>query len=145
VIPAALPVAQVEPVTMEHIQMSLTKELKVADYEPITDSKNVEKFVKDYFADAPILANIAKCESRYRQYDKSGNVLRGEQNRYDVGVMQINELYHLEDSKELGLDIHSLEGNVAFARHLYEKSGAKPWMASSPCWAKFNHIEIALR
>ncbi len=113
------------------------------DSEPINVNKNVERFVTEYFKDTPILANIAKCESRYRQYDSKGNVLRGVENRYDVGVMQINEMYHLEASKKLGLDIYTIEGNVAYARHIYEKSGAKPWMSSSPCWAKFTEKEIA--
>jgi hypothetical protein len=112
------------------------KEIKSVDYQPITDSANVERFISDYFADIPQLQKIAKCESRLRQYTKSGNVLRGEVNRFDVGVMQINELYHAEDAKELGINIYSIDGNVAFARHLYEKYGSKPWNSSSKCWNK---------
>ena len=120
-----------------------TKDIQVKDYEPITDSKNVARYVSDYFQDIPILARIAECESQNRQYDKNGEVLRGEQNRFDVGVMQINEKYHLDDSKSIGLDIYKIEGNVAFARHIYEKQGAKPWMSSSPCWSKFTQKELA--
>jgi len=123
----------------------MIKEVNVADYEPITDSKNVEKYVNDYFAGTPILADIAGCESRYRQFNKNGDPLRGEKNRFDVGVMQINELYHAEKALELELDIYSIEGNVAYAKYLYEKSGAKPWMSSSPCWAKFHESSIAKR
>jgi hypothetical protein len=119
------------------------KEIDVQDYEPISDSKNVKRFVNDYFADTPILAHIAACESRYRQLDKSGNVIRGEQNSSDVGVMQINEYYHLETAKKMGLDIYTIEGNVAYAKYLYDKEGAKPWMSSSPCWSKFNESSIA--
>ena len=123
----------------------MTKEVKVADYEPITDSKNVERYVNDYFADTPILAEIAGCESHYRQFNKNGDPLRGEKNHYDVGVMQINELYHADEAAKLGLDINTIEGNVAFARHLYERSGAKPWMSSSPCWAGSKESSIARR
>lgn len=57
--------------------------------------------------------------------------------------MQINELYHLETAEKLGLDIYTIEGNVAYAKHLYEEQGAKPWMSSSPCWAKATQSEIA--
>lgn len=121
------------------------KEVRVEDYQPITDSENVQRYVEDYFTDIPILAYVAGCESHYRQLNSSGNILRGKKNIYDVGVMQINELYHAEDAQKLGLDIYTLEGNVAFARHLYEKYGAKPWMASSACWAKFTESEIARR
>ncbi|MDB5266300.1 MAG: hypothetical protein JWN89_115 [Parcubacteria group bacterium] len=57
--------------------------------------------------------------------------------------MQINENYHLEDSKKLGYNIYTIEGNVAYAKYIYDKSGAKPWMSSSPCWAKYTEKEIA--
>ena len=65
----------------------------------------IEKEVRAYFSDIPELIEVAKCESHFRQTDINGNIIRGEKNSYDVGVMQINELYHLEDSKELGFDI----------------------------------------
>ncbi|MBX4189522.1 hypothetical protein KW785_02950 [Candidatus Parcubacteria bacterium] len=119
------------------------KEIVSENYQPITDSENVKRFVSDYFADIPIMVKIAACESHNRQFGKSGNVIRGEQNRYDVGVMQINELYHFDTSVKLGYDIYTLDGNVAYARYLYEKQGAKPWMSSSPCWSKFTDLAIA--
>ncbi|MES2214388.1 MAG: hypothetical protein V4465_03325 [Patescibacteria group bacterium] len=125
------------------INQPVTKEVEAKDYAPITDTQNVKRFVTDYFADTPILAHIAACESRNRQYAKDGSVLRGEQNSYDVGVMQINEMYHLEDSKKLGYNIYTIEGNVAYAKYIYDKQGAKPWMSSSPCWAKYTEKEIA--
>ena len=118
-------------------------DLDLQDSEPITDQKAVERFVTDYFKDNPILVQVAKCESRFRQYDSKGNVLRGVENNFDVGVMQINEKYHLEASKKLGLDIYTIEGNVAYAQYIYDKQGAKPWMSSSPCWAKYKQSEIA--
>jgi len=59
--------------------------------------------------------------------------------------MQINELYHADTAKALGYDIYSIDGNVAYARYLYEKQGAKPWISSSPCWAKFSGSEITKR
>ena len=121
------------------------KEIRSRDYRPITDPKNVERFINDYFADIPVLADIAKCESRYRQFNSEGNVLKGKQNSYDRGVMQINVLYHAETAEKLGYDLHDLDDNVAYARYLYEKQGAKPWMSSSACWARFNQSEIARR
>ena len=131
-------------VAVNHKDMpALNKPVVAADYQPITDSENVARFVEDYFADIPLLARIAECESRNRQYDKYGNVLRGLENRYDVGVMQINEMYHLETAEKMGIDIYDIEGNVAYARYLYEKQGAKPWISSSACWAKFSQTEIA--
>ena len=101
-----------------------------------------EAYVRNYFSDTPILAEIARCESQFRQTDKNGKAIRGKSNRYDIGLMQINELYHLEKAKGLGYDIYTAEGNLAYARALYEKEGARPWMASSPCWASFKKVAI---
>jgi len=84
----------------------------------------------------PVLKKICTCESGLRQYDKDGNVLRGTRNKSDIGICQINELYHSEKPKELGLNIHTMEGNVAFAKYLYETEGTAPWGASKSCWNK---------
>ena len=100
----------------------------------ITDSKELEQYLREHFADEPLLVEIARCESTFNHFDKEGRVLRGKVDNADVGVMQINERYHLETSKKLGFDIHTLEGNLAYARYLFEKSGSKPWNASAPCW-----------
>lgn len=97
-------------------------------------SITVEEYVSNYFSDIPIMVEVARCESRLRQYDSFGNVLRGEKNSLDRGVMQINEFYHNEDSERLGFDIMTLEGNTAYARYLYEKYGLSPWKSSSKCW-----------
>jgi hypothetical protein len=98
------------------------------------DRKEIEKYLREHFADTPLLVEIARCESTFTQYDKEGNVIRGRVNSADVGVMQINEKYHLESAEKLGFDIHTVEGNVAYAKYLYEQFGASPWSASKPCW-----------
>jgi len=98
--------------------------------------ESLDAYVEEYFSDAPILADIAWCESSMRHTRKDGTILRGEVDSDDIGVMQINTRYHLIDSEELGLDIYSLNGNLAYAKYLYEKQGVKPWKASSPCWGK---------
>ena len=119
------------------------KEVRAEDYQPISDPKNVEKFLNDYFADIPLMARIAKCESRNRHLDSKGNVLRGEVTPLDRGVMQINLHYHAKTAEKLGLDVHNIDDNVAYARYLYEREGAKPWMSSSGCWSKFSSTDIA--
>ena len=87
-----------------------------------------------YFKDYPILVKIAGCESQFRQYDSEGKVLQGKVNKGDLGLMQINKYYHSEKSDELGFDIETVEGNMAYAKYLYEKEGEKPWLSSSKCW-----------
>jgi hypothetical protein len=88
------------------------------------------------FSGYPVLKKICTCESGLNHFDKDGNVLRGNSNKDDIGICQINQYYHSEKPKELGLDIHTMEGNVAFAKYLYETEGTTPWNASRSCWAK---------
>ncbi len=104
--------------------------------EIIKNPDTLGAYVRAYYSDTPILADIAWCESRMRQYDKDGNLFRGIVVKEDVGVMQINTHYHGEKAKELNLDLSTLSGNLAYAKYLYEKEGTKPWISSSPCWAK---------
>lgn len=119
--------------------------VKSENYQPISDPKNVERFIEDYFADIPVMAKIAYCESRNRHVDKNGQILKGEVTPLDRGVMQINLYFHEDAAAEMGLDLHDLDDNVAYARYLYEKQGAKPWMASSKCWSKLSSAELAKR
>lgn len=100
----------------------------------VMDVKSTEAFVRGYFSDTPILAEIARCESSFRQFDAEGNVLRGKVNRGDLGVMQINKYYHEEDAQKLGYDIYTLQGNLDYAKLLYKKYGDSPWVSSSKCW-----------
>ena len=96
----------------------------------LTDEENI----RNYFADTPILIKVSWCESKLKQFKKNGALVRGELTPEDVGAMQINEYFHLKDSKKLGFDIHTLEGNLAYAKYLYEKKGTQPWSASKYCW-----------
>jgi len=98
------------------------------------DTNPVEAEVDSYFADTPILATIAGCESSYTQFNAGGTIYRGKVNHGDIGVMQINEYYHLKEAKALGYDIFSLKGNMAYAKYLYEQQGVAPWSASGACW-----------
>ena len=100
----------------------------------LSNPKLVEAYLREKYADAPILVEVARCESTFRQFDSNGQVIRGKVNDQDVGVMQINERYHSEDAKKLGIDIYSIEGNVAFAKRLYDKFGTSPWSSSKACW-----------
>ncbi len=102
----------------------------------VPTNAGIEKKVRAYFSDLPIMAEVSRCESHFRQYDKSGDTFRGIVNNKDVGVMQINEHYHLARAKKLGFDIYTVEGNLAYARLLYSEEGTDPWSSSSPCWDK---------
>ena len=107
---------------------------------PLTDNSDIRSYVRAAYADEPLLVDIARCESAFRQYDPDGQVLRGKANHEDVGVMQINEKYHANEAVKLGLNIYTVEGNVAFAKYLYGKFGAQPWSSSSKCWGEGSSI-----
>ena len=104
------------------------------------NSKTVEAEVREYFEDTPILAEIAKCESSFRHISGGGEIVRGRVNRSDIGVMQINTYYHGEEASKLGINLHTLQGNLAYAKQLYEKEGSAPWSSSSKCWNKYKTI-----
>jgi hypothetical protein len=103
----------------------------------IEKKMSTEEYVRNHFADTPILAEIARCESQFRQFDKkTGEVLRGVVNNRDVGMMQINEYYHLETAEKANINIYTLEGNLEYGRKLYKQFGTDPWNSSKPCWGK---------
>ncbi|OHA94887.1 MAG: hypothetical protein A3F20_02665 [Candidatus Zambryskibacteria bacterium RIFCSPHIGHO2_12_FULL_39_21] len=130
-------IPNVAPETIEIKAPMLQSESRSENFKVITKrSITVEEYVRNYFSDIPVMIEIAKCESRFRQHDRDGDTLRGEKNNLDRGVMQINEFYHIEDSEKLGFDILTLEGNTSYARSLFEKYGVKPWSSSSRCWNK---------
>ncbi len=106
-----------------------------------TETKSIKRQVEEYFSDIPMLIRVAECESRFTQYDEDGNVFRGVVPA-DVGVMQINERYWGKTADRLGINLYTTEGNMTYARYLYNKEGLRPWKASSHCWSK--GIELAL-
>lgn len=129
----ALPVAQASTDASQII--TLPKDEKE------TDPKAIEQAVRAYFKDNPVMINIARCESHFRQYASDGDVLQnlntdvnGKVVSRDVGVMQINDKVHLDKALDLDVDIYSLEGNMAYAKYLYEQKGTQPWNSSYACW-----------
>jgi hypothetical protein len=109
---------------------------------------SVEEYVNKYFSDIPIMVHIAKCESTFKHLEDNGEVRRGKVNKLDVGVMQINEFYHLDQAINKDIDIYTIEGNLAYARDLYRREGTTPWNSSKPCWGKYNsdeHKDIAMK
>lgn len=98
--------------------------------------ETLSAYVREYYADTPILAEIAKCESHFRHLTADGSVIKNPKSSA-IGVMQIMSSIHDPLADDLGLDITSLEGNLAYAKHLYETQGTKPWNASRPCWGKY--------
>ena len=110
------------------------KEITVKNRFLSKEQLELEEKAKVYFKEYPILVKIAACESQFRQYNSKGETLKGKVNKGDLGLMQINKYYHGEKAEELGLNLETIEGNMAYAKYLYEKEGSKPWLSSSKCW-----------
>lgn len=109
---------------------------------PVVDSKEVENQVALAFPDAPVMVQIAKCESGLRQFDKNFMPLRGGIGGGMIGVFQINEAVHAAKAKSLGLDIYTLEGNISYARRLYAASGTNPWAPCVPAAALTPQVSV---
>lgn len=96
------------------------------------DAKAIEKRVREYFADIPVMIEIARCESKFRQFTDAGTVLRGGGSGGMIGIFQFYEVIHKSAALSLGFDIETVEGNIGYARHLYVQSGTMPWASCVP-------------
>ncbi|HBD24918.1 MAG: hypothetical protein A2566_00845 [Candidatus Zambryskibacteria bacterium RIFOXYD1_FULL_40_13] len=132
------------PVTVTEVPRMETSAVKEISRKEIENIMSTEEYVRQYFSDIPIMIQIAKCESTFRQLDRTGEVHRGRVNSKDVGVMQINEYYHLDQSVDKEHNIYTIEGNTAYARDLYEREGTKPWASSRACWGKYENKNLAI-
>ena len=83
-----------------------------------------------------ILERIAWCESRGRQFDEHGAVVRGLVNPDDIGKYQINEKHWGVEAKQLGYNLATEEGNRKMAMLLFDRYGTQPWHWSQSCWDK---------
>ncbi len=92
----------------------------------------IEKKVREYFADTPVMIEIAKCESKFRQFTDAGNVLRGGGSAGMIGIFQFYEVIHKSAALALGFDIDTVEGNIGYAKHMYEREGTRPWASCVP-------------
>lgn len=99
----------------------------------------VETAVRAYFADKPLMSEIARCESKFRQFGPDGDVLHGKQVYEDTGAFQVNTTYHGARAAKLGLNLAVLHDNMLYARILQEEQGYWPWISSWPCWGKSAH------
>lgn len=93
---------------------------------PNFSNDGIEAQVRVTFADAPEMIAVANCESGFREYANSGSVLRGGTGGNYIGVFQIGA-GHAQDAQSLGFDIYTTDGNIGYARHMYNTSGTTPW------------------
>jgi len=110
-----------------------------------TAPASVEDRVREYFADIPVMIEIARCESKFRQFTDSGSVLRGGASGQFVGIFQFMESIHSSAARSLGHDLATVDGNLAYARHLYTQQGTKPWASCVPAVLPTTDAQLQLQ
>lgn len=105
------------------------------------DNKNIRDLVEDTFGADHVMVDVARCESSFRQFDASGDVLENPDSGAS-GVYQLLPRVHEDIAEDFGYDIYTVEGNIGYAEDLYKADGLKPWSASSLCWDDGNIAEI---
>jgi hypothetical protein len=101
--------------------------------------ETVSRAVSVFFKDAPVMVEVARCESGLRQYDEMGKALRGGYGNMMIGLFQLHEQFHRAEAKARGQNIDTLVGNMAYARDLYRTEGTTPWNSSAHCWQSAQH------
>ncbi len=99
---------------------------------PDIGNSGVRTKVEAAFSDAPDMVAVAACESGFREYGPDGQALRGGADQNYIGIFQISVSGHAEEAKNLGYDIYTTDGNIGFARYLYNHSGTEPWISCAP-------------
>ncbi len=132
--PMTLDASTIAGPALMSIQVSTTTDTGATTTLSLKDFKTLEAYVRAYYKNTPELAEIAGCESNFRQYDSKGAILKGIVDKDDIGIMQINKYYNGDNAEKLGYDIYTIEGNLAYAKILYKKYGNDPWSSSGKCW-----------
>lgn len=92
--------------------------------EPLTVE---EKIIKEL---GPEFVKISFCESGMRQFNEDGTVLISPTS--DIGLFQVNQV-HWDTAKKMGIDINTVDGNIAYAKFLKEQNGYGDWYMSKHC------------
>lgn len=111
------------------------KEVEQEEDEALEKTVQVEPKVKP--KNKTILKYISHCESRDRQFEPDGSVLRNKSGSSAIGKYQIMESVWGEKAEELGYDLYTEEGNAQMAHYiLTEGQGIGAWSASNECFSE---------
>ncbi len=122
--------------SVHELSQKLETYYAVSPDHPEVDPGYVERRVREYFADIPVMIGMCGCESEFRQYREDGTLLvsrhvksgTGRRDSTALGVCQITYKNHYGNwTKSTETDITTLEGNLAYARWLYEQNGTSDW------------------
>ena len=98
-------------------------------------SDDLDAIFERYFGENKhIMEAIAYCESTKRQFTNDGVVVRNPKTP-DVGIFQVNVEYHGDTAKKMGINLYEIEGNMQYAKYMFDRNGTRDWNASKPCWS----------
>lgn len=107
-----------------------TPPLEIVETLDTSSTEYIVKRILETFPEAPIMVNVARCESGLNPSADRANL------GVDVGLFQINQV-HLVTLNRLGLDRWDLEDNLTYARMLFDNAGLRDWYMSKHCWEQF--------
>lgn len=84
-----------------------------------------------------VLLRVAECESGSKQFLPNGKLVRDGVTGTHVGLFQESLGWQASSTANGYGDIKTTDGNIAWAIHLYEVQGLRPWLASKDCWGKY--------
>lgn len=112
---------------VEYIAEEAPQEVLIESHIDWTPERIKSEIRKVFHEEPETFVKIAKCESGLLPHAHNAKT-------NDGGILQINDHYHGERLKELGLDPFKVEDNLKYGRMLYDEFGKQPWSASKHCW-----------
>ena len=101
-----------------------------------TIDSEINRLIIKYSVDKNLVMSIIKCESQFNGNAVNHNKLdNGTIWSTDKGLWQINDYFHKETMKKLGLDIDNQWDSLEYGFILLKSQGTSVWGASKKCWS----------
>jgi soluble lytic murein transglycosylase-like protein len=85
-----------------------------------------------------LILAVLKCESGFNSKALGLNKKNGKVWSKDVGLMQINNVFHEDKAEAMGLDIYNPLDNLLYGISLIKKNGVADYKASLKCIGAFS-------
>ena len=113
-----------------------TKTVEVV-FEPKTLDSEIDRLSIKYGVATSTIRAVAKCESQLYgdavNYNRLPDGTIWSVDRFDL---QINDYYHEDSMKKLGLDYYNRWDSLESGVRMMSEQGLTPWKASAGCWSK---------
>ncbi len=110
-----------------YAQEPVIEEPQIVLIEIAWSEEGIKQKIRETFPEeSETMVRIAKCESNFNYKVVSPT--------NDHGLLQINQAAHGKRLAELNINALTVEGNLKYARMLYDESGTNSWYMSKECW-----------